>query len=49
MPRKDIYHESVRIALEKDGWTVTDDPLQIAVDETTIFIDLSVEPTYFAV
>ncbi len=48
MPRKDIYHESVRIALEKDGWTVTDDPLQIAIDETTIFIDLSVEPTYFA-
>lgn len=48
MPRKDIYHECVKIALEKDGWTVIDDPLQVAIDETTIFIDLSVEPTYFA-
>ena len=27
MPAKDIYHEAVKIALEKDGWLITDDPL----------------------
>jgi hypothetical protein len=27
MSAKDIYHDTVRIALEKDGWTVTADPL----------------------
>ncbi len=25
---KDIYHSTVRIALEKDGWTITDDPFR---------------------
>ena len=39
MPRKDIYHEGVKIALEKDGWTVTDDPLQVIVDDSTIYIN----------
>jgi hypothetical protein len=48
MPRKDMYHEGVKIALEKDGWTVIDDPLQIVVEETTVFIDLGIEPTYYA-
>jgi hypothetical protein len=48
MPRKDIFHESVKIGLEKDGWVVTDDPLLVTVDETTIFIDLGLEPVYYA-
>ena len=26
---KDLFHDAVRIALEKEGWTVTDDPLLI--------------------
>ncbi len=26
---KDIYHIIVRIALEKDGWTITNDPYLI--------------------
>ncbi len=26
---KDLYHEAVRIALEKDGWTITDDPFRL--------------------
>ena len=29
MPRKDTYHEAVRIALQKDGWIITDDPLEV--------------------
>jgi XisH protein len=48
MPRKDIFHENVRTALEKDDWVVTDDPLQVVVDDTTIYIDLGIEPTYYA-
>ena len=27
MPAKDFLHDAVRTALEKDGWTITDDPL----------------------
>jgi hypothetical protein len=42
MPRKDAYHDSVRTALEKEGWTISQDPLQIVVDETTVFIDLGI-------
>lgn len=27
MPRKDKYHDQVKRALEKDGWTISHDPL----------------------
>jgi hypothetical protein len=27
MARKDYYHDTVRRALEKDGWTITSEPL----------------------
>ena len=27
MPVKDIYHDTVKNALIKDGWTITHDPL----------------------
>lgn len=29
MPRYDLFHDSVRTALVRDGWTVTDDPFSI--------------------
>ena len=29
MPRKDTFHETVKIALEKEQWLITDDPLFI--------------------
>jgi uncharacterized protein (DUF433 family) len=31
MPAKDIFHDVVRSVLEKEGWTITDDPLRITV------------------
>ncbi|MCB0593863.1 MAG: hypothetical protein H6557_12555 [Lewinellaceae bacterium] len=31
MPARDLIHEAVKRALEKDGWNVTDDPLVIFV------------------
>ncbi len=29
MPAKDIYHDAVKNALIKDGWTITADPYPI--------------------
>ena len=44
MPRKDTYHDIVRIGLEKDGWRVIDDPLRVVAGGVGLFIDLSAEP-----
>ena len=41
MPAKDIYHDTVKNALIKDGWTITDDPLSLKVGKKDIFIDLA--------
>jgi hypothetical protein len=43
MPRKDIFHEAVKIALEKDKWEVTHDPLYFEWEDATYFPDLGAE------
>jgi hypothetical protein len=44
MPAKDLFHDAVKIGLEKDGWTITDDPLKVQFgDKTDGFIDLAAE------
>jgi hypothetical protein len=43
MARKDFYHETVRHALEKDGWTITDDPLDLTIGEVELLADLGAE------
>jgi hypothetical protein len=43
MPKRDKFHHSVRIALENDGWRITDDPLTLQVGKREIFIDLGAE------
>jgi XisH protein len=40
---KDIYHNTVRVALEKDGWTITDDPLTLPIGERSVYVDLGAE------
>jgi hypothetical protein len=40
MPAKDIYHDTVKNALIKDGWTITDDPLRLQVGIHRMFVDL---------
>lgn len=40
MPAKDIYHDSVKNALIKEGWTITDDPLILKWGSKTLLIDL---------
>jgi len=43
MPAKDFFHDTVREALENDGWTITDDPLYFTVGEVDFYIDLGAE------
>jgi len=43
MPAKDIYHHTVRTALEKDGWTITNDPLTLEIGDRSLFVDLGAE------
>jgi hypothetical protein len=31
MSAKDVYHETVRIALEKEGWHITHEPYEIII------------------
>ena len=40
---RDLFHGIVRSALEKDGWTITDDPLSIRCGGVDIQIDLGAE------
>jgi XisH protein len=43
MPRRDTYHDAVSIALQKDGWLITDDPLDLTIGEVTLLADLGAE------
>ncbi|MEG4394430.1 XisH family protein [Microcoleus sp. BROC3] len=43
MPAKDIYHNTVRTALEKDGWTITNDPLTLEIGDRSLYVDLGAE------
>mgnify|MGYP000540999635 CR=1 FL=1 len=43
MAAKDIYHEACVRALEKDGWTITHDPLRLPIEDTTLLVDIGAE------
>ncbi len=43
MPARDFYHDAVRNALIKDGWTITDDPYPLKLGQKDLFIDLGAE------
>ncbi len=40
---KDIFHETVKSALQSDGWTITPDPLTLKLSKRNLFIDLGAE------
>jgi hypothetical protein len=40
MPAKDIYHDCVKNALIKDGWTITHDPLKLKWGKKEMYVDL---------
>ena len=48
MPAKDIYHQAVKNAMLKDGWTITHDPFRIRLARgKNLFVDLGAEQLVF--
>jgi hypothetical protein len=43
MSAKDIFHEVVKRALQKEGWQITHDPLSLSVGGVNMSIDLGAE------
>lgn len=43
MPQRDVYHDAVKNALIKDGWTITHDPYTLEFGRHKIFVDLAAE------
>jgi hypothetical protein len=43
MPAKDRFHDSVKVALQKDGWIITHDPLTLEIGLRQVYIDLGAE------
>ncbi len=40
---KDLFHEAVKAALLKEGWTITHDPYELRVGGVEMYIDLGAE------
>ncbi|MFP4102008.1 element excision factor XisH family protein [Coleofasciculus sp.] len=40
---KDVYHDTVKTALEKDEWIITDELFRLTVGSRSIYIDLGAE------
>ena len=45
---KDLFHQTVKQALIKEGWTITQDPLTIRIDRVRLEIDLGSEKVFAA-
>ena len=44
MAARDLFHDLVKTSLEKDGWTITDDPLHLRMGGVIdMYIDLGAE------
>ncbi len=43
MPAKDTFHDVVKNALIKDGWTITHDPYTLSFGSTRVYADLGAE------
>lgn len=43
MPAKDLYHDAVKAALIKDGWSITADPYLIRYKDVDLYADLAAE------
>lgn len=43
MPARDIYHDLVKAALQKEGWIITHDPYRLSSGGAELFIDLGAE------
>ena len=43
MPARDMYHDIVKTALVRDGWTITHDPLRLSWGGKDLYVDLGAE------
>ncbi len=43
MSAKDVYHNTVKVALQKDGWLITHDPLVLELSSGRLEIDLGAD------
>jgi XisH protein len=43
MGAKDLFHNAVKVALQKEQWVITSDPLKLEVGGTKLEIDLGAE------
>ncbi|MEZ5426673.1 MAG: element excision factor XisH family protein [Pyrinomonadaceae bacterium] len=43
MPARDKFHDIVKKALVKDGWTITHDPYSMKLGSADLFVDLGAE------
>jgi predicted RecB family endonuclease len=48
MPAKDIYHDTVKRALIKDGWTITAENLHLPWGGRDTFVDIAAEQVFVA-
>ena len=48
MPAKDIYHDTVRAALIKDGWLISKDPFKLTFGGRNLYVDLGAEKLFGA-
>ena len=43
MSAKDRFHDQIKTALIKEGWTITGDPLTLVYETRDVFVDLGAE------
>ncbi|MFN6535902.1 MAG: element excision factor XisH family protein [Nostoc sp. EkiNYC01] len=48
MPARDRYHQNLKNALIKDGWTITDDPFHLKWGKKDLYVDLVAEKLLIA-
>jgi len=48
MPRLDYLHHTVKTALSKAGWVITDDPFRISFGIRKVYVDLGAEKSLLA-
>jgi hypothetical protein len=49
MPARDLYHDAVKNALVKEGWTITHDPYHLPLAGKHLYVDLGAEQVLAAV
>jgi hypothetical protein len=40
---KDLFHNTVKVSLQKDSWNITHDPYKLRYGISDVYIDLAVE------